>query len=66
MDGTYKGRRLFSAPHNGAVLVTGDLLRRPFPTNAASVPDSYYSVTNTSDIAYGDASIQSAKIPSVR
>uniref|UniRef100_A0A9J2PY54 ubiquitinyl hydrolase 1 n=1 Tax=Ascaris lumbricoides TaxID=6252 RepID=A0A9J2PY54_ASCLU len=66
MDGTYKGRRLFSAPHNGAVLVTGDLLRRPFPTNAASVPDSYYSVTNASDIAYGDASIQSAKIPSVR
>lgn len=29
MDGFFNGRRLFAAPHNGAVLVSGDRLRNP-------------------------------------
>ncbi|VDO47359.1 unnamed protein product [Brugia timori] len=29
MDGFFNGQRLFSAPHNGAVLVSGDRLRNP-------------------------------------
>lgn len=29
MDGFFNGRRLFAAPRNGAVLVSGDRLRNP-------------------------------------
>ncbi|VDO57726.1 unnamed protein product [Onchocerca flexuosa] len=57
MDGFFNGRRLFNAPHNGAVLVSGDRLRNPqnvnildedptfsiygFPSHLDRYPDDY-------------------------
>lgn len=51
MDGFFKGRRLFSAPYNGAVLVSGDRLRNP---RSVSILDedpafSFYSFPSRSD-----------------
>uniref|UniRef100_A0A1I7VUA1 ubiquitinyl hydrolase 1 n=1 Tax=Loa loa TaxID=7209 RepID=A0A1I7VUA1_LOALO len=43
MDGFYNGRRLFAAPHNGAVLVSGDRLRNPRNVNVLN-EDPTFSV----------------------
>lgn len=48
MDGLYNGRRLFTAPNNGAVLVSGDYLQSPSVTkqNANILPFSTENFEN--------------------
>ncbi|VDM92900.1 unnamed protein product, partial [Onchocerca ochengi] len=43
MDGFFNGRRLFAAPRNGAVLVSGDRLRNPQSVNILG-EDSTFSI----------------------
>ncbi|KAM3722484.1 Ubiquitin carboxyl-terminal hydrolase CYLD [Dirofilaria immitis] len=66
MDGFFNGRRLFAAPHNGAVLVSGDRLRNPRNVSILDEDSTFSDYGLPSHLDHSDDYSLSRNIPSHR